>query len=177
MITLENEIDWKDESGLIAFRELEKRNQIRERTKKDILKVIDFTADDWILLLLYSNGGSLKRTSIFKFLCIFGERTGLNDIFGWYSHDCGTNSSPIENALQDLVSSNTLDLDIMKNQDGYIFKNFQIKDKDQAEFLWNLLPETIKNVLLDLREEFKDKRVDEIVDYTDDAYPEYVIKL
>jgi hypothetical protein len=178
VINLENnEIDWEDESGLIAFRELEKRNEIRERTKQDILKVIDFTTDDWILLLLYSNGGSLKRTPIFKLLCIFGERTGLNDIFGWYLHECGTNSSMIENALEDLVSSNTLDFKVMKNQDGYIFKNFQIKDKDQAEFLWNLLPESIKSVLVDLREEFKDKRVDEIVDYTHDAYPEYVIKL
>lgn len=169
-----NEIDWEDESGLIAFRELEKRNEIRERIKKDILKVIDFTADDWILLLLHSNGGSLKRTPIFKLLCIFGERTGLNDIFGWYSHDCGTNSVLVDNALQDLLSSNILNLEIMKSQDGYIFKNFQIKNKDQAEFLWILLPESIKSVLLDMREEFKDKRVDEIVDYTNDAYPEYM---
>lgn len=56
-----DEIDWKDESGSIAFREWEKRDESREKTKEDIEKVIDFTPDDWILVLLHLNGNSLKK--------------------------------------------------------------------------------------------------------------------
>jgi hypothetical protein len=166
---MSNEIDWKDESGLIAFVELEKRYKIRETTKKDIKKVIDFTPDDWILVLLHSSGSSLKRMPIFKLLCIFGERAGLNDIFSWYEYGCNAYSVTIENSLKDLVSSNKLELETMFN--------YKIRDQEKAEHLWNLLPESIKSVLLELREEFKDKGVNEINDYIKDAYPEYTIRV
>lgn len=40
-----------------------------------------------------------------------------------------------------------------------------------------LLPISIKNVLLELKEECEGKRVAEIVDFAYDAYPEYATKV
>lgn len=173
-----DEIDWEDESGSIAFKEWEKRNKSREKTKEDIEKVIDFTPEDWILVLLHLNGNSLKKTPLFKGLCIFGERTGLNDseIFSWYPHNYGAYSNVIEKALKDLVSFSKLELEMGKNEEGHVFYNYIIKDSEQAEYLYNLLPDSIKDVLLEMREEFKDKRAIEIVKYAHDAYPEYATK-
>lgn len=173
-----DEIDWKDESGSIAFREWEKRDESREKTKEDIEKVIDFTPDDWILVLLHLNGNSLKKTPIFKQLCIFGERTGINDfdVFSWYPHNYGAHSKEVEAALKNLVSFSKLELEMGKNEEGHVFYNYIIKDSAQAEYLCELLPESIKNVLLELKEEFEGKRVAEIVDFAHDAYPEYATK-
>jgi hypothetical protein len=135
------EIDWEDESGLIAFMELEKRYDIRKKTKKDIKQVVNFISEDWVLVLLYSNNSSLQRISIFKLLCIFGERTGLNDILSWYEYDCDTYSTIIEDSLKNLVLSNKLELETLSN--------YKVKDQGKAECLWNLLPESIKSVLLE----------------------------
>ncbi|MDL5502718.1 MAG: hypothetical protein QSU88_05830, partial [Candidatus Methanoperedens sp.] len=57
-----DEIDWEDESGSIAFREWEKRSKIRKETENDLKKVLDFTPEDWILVLLHLNGNSLNKT-------------------------------------------------------------------------------------------------------------------
>jgi hypothetical protein len=173
-----DEIDWEDVSGSIAFKEWEKRDASREKTKEDIEKVIDFTPDDWILVLLHLNGNSLKKTPIFKQLCIFGERTGINDfdVFSWYPHKYGAHSKEVEAALEKLVSKDKLELKIGTNQDDHEFKNYIIKDNEQAEYLCELLPDSIKNVLLELKEEFEGKRVAEIVDFAHDAYPEYATK-
>lgn len=173
-----DEIDWEDESGSIAFKEWEKRNEIRNRTKEDIKKVVDFTPDDWVLVLLHLNGNSLKKTPIFKQLCIFGERIGLNDsgIFSWYPHNYGAYSNVVENALKDLVSKGKLELQIGTTPEDHIFKNYINKDNEQAAQLWGVLPDSIKTVLLELKEEFKDKRTIEIVNYAHDAYPEYATK-
>lgn len=174
-----DEIDWKDESGLIAFREWKKRNRIREQTKNDLEKVMDFAPGDWILVLLHLNGDSMKITSLFKELCIFGERTGLNSsgIFSWYyPNDFGAYSDVIEKKLSDLVLSGELELERGKNEEGYAFKKYTIRNTDQVELLCNLIPESIMDALLELKEEFKDKRTTEIVKYAHDAYPEYAIK-
>jgi len=170
-----DEIDWEDESGSIAFREWEKRNETRKKTKEDIRKLTDFTPEDWILVLLHLNGDSLKKTPLFKYLCIFGERTGLNDsnIFSWYPHDYGAYSDVVETALKDLLAAGKLELQIGVTQDDHIFKIYINKDIEQAVRLWELLPDSIKGVLLELKEEFKDKKTIEIVDYAHDAYPEY----
>jgi hypothetical protein len=173
-----DEIDWKDDSGLIAFREWKKRNKIRERTKEDLEKMVDFTPEDWILIMLHLNGDSMKTTSLFKELCIFGERTGLNDsgIFSWYPHHYGAYSDVIEKTLKDLLLSGELELERGKNEEGHVFKNYIIRNTEQTEKLCNLIPESIMNTLLELKDEFKDKRTIEIVNYVHDAYPEYATK-
>lgn len=172
-----DEIDWKDESGVTAFRELKKRNRIKERTKEDLKKVIDFTPEDWILVLLHLNGNSLKKIALFKGLHIFGERTGLNDfgIFSWYPGDFGAYSDVVEDSLKYLWPDR-LELQTGANPEGHIFKKYTIKDLDQAEKLCRLLPDSIKDVLIEMREEFKDKKANELINYAHDAYPEYAIK-
>jgi len=172
-----DEIDWEDQSGLIAFRELKKRNTIRRKTEDDLKKVLDFTPEDWILVLLHLNGNSLNKTPLFKGLHIFGERTGLNDygIFSWYPSDFGAYSDVVEGSLKDLVPDR-LEHQIGNSVDGHVFKKYIIRDNEQAEKLCSLLPDSIKNVLLEMREEFKEKRATEIVNYAHDAYPEYATK-
>ena len=69
-----------------------------------------------------------------------------------------------------------LEHQIGNNQEGHVFKKYIIRDNEQAEKLCSLLPDSIKNVLLEMREEFKEKRATEIVKYAHDAYPEYATK-
>lgn len=173
-----DEIDWEDESGSIAFREWEKRNDTRRKTKEDLEKVRDFTPDDWILMMLHANSNSLIKTPIFKQLFILGERTGLNDsgIFSWYPHDYGPHSVVIENTLDNLIFADKIDLQINETSDGHLYKNYVIKDSEHAKRLWNLLPDSIRDVLFELRDEFKDKSVKEMVDYVHNAYPEYATR-
>lgn len=172
-----DEIDWEDESGSIAFREWGKRNKTRRETKEDVKKLVSYTPEDWVLVLLHLNN-SLKKTPLFKQLHIFGERTGLNDfgVFSWYPHNFGAYSQVVEDALKDLTNSGKIELQMGISQDDHEFKNYVIRDNEQAEQLFSLLPESIKNVLLELREEFENKRAIEIVEYAHDAYPEYATK-
>lgn len=173
-----DEIDWEDKSGLIAFREWEKRKEFRKRIAQDIKKVIDFTPNDWILLLLYINGNSMIKTPIFKQLYVFGERSGLNDfgVFSWYPYNYGAHSKVIENALDNLVFARKIDVQTGQTSNGHVFKNYINKDEKQARQLWELLPDSIKVVFIELRDEFLNIDVDEIVDYVHDAYPEYATK-
>ncbi|MDL5502269.1 MAG: hypothetical protein QSU88_03540, partial [Candidatus Methanoperedens sp.] len=96
-------------------------------------------------------------------------------IFSWYPSDFGAYSDIVETSLKDLVPDK-LEHQVGEGKEGHPFKKYMIKDNEQAEKLCCLLPDSIKNVLLEMREEFKDKRATEIVKYAHDAYPEYAVK-
>ena len=168
-----DEIDWKDDSGLIAFIEWEKRNKIRKMIEEDINKVSELTPDDWILILLYANNCSLTKTLIIKYSCIFSERTGLSDMYVFSYHDFNILSDVIERALKYLITTDKLILFISSDKDGYISKTYKIKDLNHAKYLWSLLPHSIIGVIHELKSEFGNKSVWEIIDYVNDAYPEY----
>lgn len=48
-----DEIDWEDQSGLIALREWKKRSTIRKKTEDDLKKVLEFTPEDWISIITF----------------------------------------------------------------------------------------------------------------------------
>lgn len=168
-----DEIDWEDDSGVIAFVELEKRYKTRMTTKESIKKVTELTMDDWTLLLIYSNGGSLRKTLIFSLMCIFGERTGLIDEHSFSYHNDKELSDMVDNTLKHLISTDKLELGVGKDKEDYISKIYTIKDVDCVKYLWSLLPDPIIDVLFELIREFGNKSICDVMKYTNDAYQEY----
>ena len=175
---IEEEYDWEDMSGVIAHREWEKRRESRERARNDIDKVMELSVQDWVQVFLYVNNDSMIKTPLFKELCLFGERTGLNDfgIFNWYPHSYGPHSKEVEQAIDDLIDRGVVEREVDRSSSGRIYKRYTLKSRAEVERLWKLLPKTIKDIIREIHREFRGKSLDEILTYVYSAYPEYTTK-
>ena len=171
-----SEIDWEDDSGVIAFTEYQKKRKTRERIKDDISKVISLSPKDWILIFIHANKGGVLKVPLFKHLFIFSKRTGLDKMFNWYPGDYGPHCVDIENALDKLDEEGVIKMEIGTTANERIYKRYILKDTKRGEELWNLLPEKFKSVILEIISEFGDSDIEDLLHYTYSAYPEYAVK-
>ena len=166
-------IDLLDDNGDIAFEEWEKRNQDLKLTRIDFDNVAELTAEDWIKIILYKNEAGLAKTKLFKELFLFCQRTGLH--WDWKPYDRGPYSDEVNLGLEKLQTEKIISVETKKSRDNRIYKLHEIKIKGDTEKLWDMLPESFKEVISRLVQEFANKSHDEIIHYVYSAYPEFAI--
>jgi|GEM_PF-3423834 len=166
-------IDLLDDTSDIAFEEWEKKKHYRELTQQDIDKIIELAVEDWIKIILLKNEKGIATTKLFKELFLFCQRTGLR--WDWSPYDRGPYSKEVQEGLDKLESDKTISTATKLSRDKRIYKLREMKIKTDAEELWKILPNSFKEVVTNIVEEFSTKTHEEVIHYVYSAYPEFAI--
>jgi uncharacterized protein YwgA len=164
---------WKEESGVLGFREWEKGRAVSKKVEKDLPKIAELDRKDLIELVLHANKKKMLKTRLYKELFLLSERTGISKImpFEWYPANYGPFSEKMAQDLEQLKKDGRIREKIIKNRNNMF--EYELIDAERTEKIWEKLPGSFKHALVEIAEEFKDKKVDEISHYIHVAYPKY----
>jgi len=166
-------INLLDDTGDIAFEEWEKRVRYVKLTHEDFDKIIELDPEDWIKIVLYRNEKGLATTKLFKELFLFCQRTGQK--WDWMPYIHGPYSDKVEKGLEKLETEKIVTTETKISRDKRIYKLHEIKIKNDAKALWEMLPESFKEVIGDIIKEFGDISYDDMIHYVYSAYPEFAV--
>lgn len=167
------DIDVKDNSGIIAFNEIEKKQKWQEKIKPLISQIEDLEIEDWAELFLYANNKIMLKTYLQKALFLFTMRSGLSiHMFGWQSDNYGPYSRDVEE-----VVSNSEDIKkrTVTGKHGIMYK-YELKKEKEVEKMWTILPSAVKDLIKEINKEFKGLRTaDKLGEFIHSAYPKFAI--
>lgn len=166
-------IDLLDDTDDIAVGEWEKRKNCIKSVQKDCDKVLDLTPEDWIKLILYKNEKGIGTTKLFKELFLFCQR--IDFIWDWRPFTYGPYSAIVEKSIDKLKAENIIIVETKQTKDKNICKLHEIKTIDEAEKLWHMLPDSFKQVISNITQEFEKKSYRETIHYVYSAYPEFAV--
>lgn len=172
-------IDAADETDSIMFDEWEKRKTTLQRIEPYSEQLLELTQQDFIELFLYVNKDGVLKTLLTKELFIFGERTGLNAIskFEWKPYHYGPYSPNIEKELTTLqIKGVVREETISTEKYPTIYRELLIQP-ERAEQILEKIPEVLKQVIVEIANEFKKMKVKEIENFVHIAYPKYAINV
>lgn len=167
------DLDVKDNSGIVAFDETEKRHYWQKKIGPLLPKIIDLEVGDWSEIILFANKGSLLKTPLQKALFLFNMRSGIPiKMFGWQPDNYGPYSREIERVVSE---SKNIEKQHISGKKGIMYE-YRLKENQNAEALWGVLPPEVKELIKEIAEELKKLgSTNKIEEFIHAAYPGFAV--